>query len=224
MLTFHRAGETLAAEPVSTIVAGWTGRDAAAVQHHIDELAAIGVAPPSAVPLYYRVATGLLTQADRIEVVGDDTSGEAEPVLIESEAGLLLTLGSDHTDRALETHSVALSKQACAKPIAGEAWAFDEVADRLDELLLRSWIARDGKDWERYQDGSLAQMRALPSLLDGAREAADATGPLAMLCGTVPTLSGAIVPSLGFRCALVDPRRDRTITLEYRIRVLPHVA
>ena len=29
--------------PTRAIVAGWTGRDAAAVQHHIDELAALGM-------------------------------------------------------------------------------------------------------------------------------------------------------------------------------------
>ena len=29
------------------VVAGWTGRDHSTVQHHIDELAKIGVAPPS---------------------------------------------------------------------------------------------------------------------------------------------------------------------------------
>ena len=38
------------------VVAGWTGRDKAALDHHIEELAAIGVPGPSTVPLYYRVA------------------------------------------------------------------------------------------------------------------------------------------------------------------------
>ena len=44
------AGEgALALDVQQFIVAGWTGRDAAAVQHHIDELAAIGVKPPATV-------------------------------------------------------------------------------------------------------------------------------------------------------------------------------
>ena len=77
---------THAGQPVTLTVdhlyvAGWTGRDAAAVQHHIDELAALGVAPPSQVPLYYRVSNGLLTQSDLIEVQGEGISGEVEPEL-----------------------------------------------------------------------------------------------------------------------------------------------
>ena len=29
------------------VIAGWTGRDVAALEHHIEELKAIGVQPPS---------------------------------------------------------------------------------------------------------------------------------------------------------------------------------
>ena len=38
------------------VIGGWTGRDAAAVQHHIDELAEIGVPGPSETP---HCSTGL---------------------------------------------------------------------------------------------------------------------------------------------------------------------
>ena len=48
----------------------------------MEELAALGVARPSAVPLFYRVAAGQLTQSRRIQVLGPDSSGEAEPVLV----------------------------------------------------------------------------------------------------------------------------------------------
>src|SRR5690606_11791295 len=103
-------------------VAGWTGRDPAAIAHHIEELAAIGVAPPSAVPLYYRVAAGLLTQAETIEVLGEGTSGEVEPLVVWDGERLFLGLGADHTDRGREAHAVAASKQIRAKPIGPELW------------------------------------------------------------------------------------------------------
>jgi hypothetical protein len=53
-LTFDVAGsgETIELTDFYAVVAGYTGRDAAAVQHHIDELAAIGVAPPPSVPMF----------------------------------------------------------------------------------------------------------------------------------------------------------------------------
>ena len=75
------------------VVAGWTGRDKAALDHHIEELAAIGVPGPSTVPLYYRVAVGQVVQAAAVQVLGRDSSGEVEPVLIATESGLLLTVG-----------------------------------------------------------------------------------------------------------------------------------
>jgi hypothetical protein len=34
------------------VIAGWTDRDVAALIRHIEELKAIGVRPPSSVPLY----------------------------------------------------------------------------------------------------------------------------------------------------------------------------
>ena len=58
--------------PVKRVfVAGWTGRDEKAVNHHIQELAELGIAPPSAVPLYYRVSRAVLAQTAKIDVLGN---------------------------------------------------------------------------------------------------------------------------------------------------------
>lgn len=201
------------------IVAGWTGRDGAAVQHHIDELAALGVAPPSQVPLFYRVSASLLTQADRIEVLGDQTSGEVEPLLVQRAGTCWLGLASDHTDRALEAHSVAASKQVCAKPCAAMLWAFDEVAGHLDRLELRSWIAGPQADWTLYQQGTLAAIRPLAAL----RAAGGMTDGAAMLCGTLAAIGG-VRPAARFRATLTDPVLGRDISMEYRAAVLPVVS
>src|SRR5690554_1779695 len=68
------------------IVAGWAGRNLEAIEEHIEELAELGVPRPSAVPLYYRIAANQLIQDDTIEVIGDQSSGEAE-VLVFSNDG-----------------------------------------------------------------------------------------------------------------------------------------
>src|ERR1700727_107709 len=86
------AVEKIAVEIGDLVIAGWTGRDVAALNHHIEELKALGVMPPSKVPLYYRVAAQMLTQADRIQVLGDDTSGEVEPVLVGAADRLWVTV------------------------------------------------------------------------------------------------------------------------------------
>ena len=132
MLTFerHSRGGIDRAElaPRTLIVAGWTGRDEKALHHHIEELAAIGVPRPSSVPVFYRISTANLTQATHLEVLGPDTSGEAEPVIVAMHDGLWLGVGSDHTDRKAETMGIALSKQICAKVVGKTLWSLDDVA------------------------------------------------------------------------------------------------
>lgn len=217
-MKFVHDGSPVAAEIGDLIVAGWTGRDAAAVAHHIDELRALGVAPPSATPLFYRVSRDLLTLGDTIDVLGDATSGEAEPLVIDTGGQRWLGLASDHTDRALEATSVAASKQICAKVCAGEVWDMADVSDHLDALHLRAWID-DGQGWTLYQDGTLASILPLPALIEraGLRDGA------AMLCGTLPAIGG-VRAAAAFRAELVDPVRGRTIQLEYRLRVLPMIS
>ena len=200
------------------IVAGWTGRDASAVQHHIDELAAIGVAPPSEVPLFYRVSNTLLTHSQTIDVLGDTSSGEAEPMIVRQADKLWLGLASDHTDRALETTSVAASKQICAKPCAENLWDFADVEDHLDEITIRSWIEENG-GWVLYQDGALSGLRPLQSLM----KAFDLPPRAAMLCGTFAAIGGVRVAPK-FRAVMRDPVRGAEMTLTYQTRVLPVIA
>lgn len=225
-MNFTLANNELSLDVTSCIVAGWTGRDAAAVQNHIDELSAIGVPPPSRVPLYYRIGSMLLTQNQTIEVLGRHTSGEIEPLLIATEGRLYLGLSSDHSDRQLEIHSVAQAKQICAKPVAIELWAFDEIKDHVAQIEMRSWI-REGErdDWFVYQDGSVASIRPLTELIadSGLMNLADNGKAAVMLCGTIPARCG-VRPAVGFKMALHDPVLNRTIEQTYDISELPVIA
>ena len=85
------------------VIAGWTGRDPVARDKHIAELEAIGIARPATTPIYYRVSARRLTTADIIEVCGDNSSGEVEFVLIGWQGRIFVGLGSDHTDRKVES-------------------------------------------------------------------------------------------------------------------------
>ena len=148
----------------SLVIAGWTGRDAEAMEAHIRELEALGIARPKTTPIFYRVAASLLTTAPEIEVAGGDSSGEVETVIFALDDGLWVGVGSDHTDRKVETVGVTLSKQMCAKPVAGTVWRFDDVADHWDRLVLRSY-AIDGKKRRLYQEGPVTRMRPPRELL-----------------------------------------------------------
>ena len=70
------------------VVAGWTGRNTAALEAHIKELEALGVKRPKSVPIFYRNAVTLLTTAPEIEVMADKSSGEDEFVLYSLDDGM----------------------------------------------------------------------------------------------------------------------------------------
>jgi len=193
------------------VIAGWTGRDEAQLKKHIMELAEIGVKPPKTTPIFYRVSASLITFSSSIQVSGTDTSGEVEFVLLSKPDGLWVTVGSDHTDRKAETIGVSLSKQLCEKPIAKDAWKYDEVKPHWDKLVLRSWA--DGK---LYQEGPVTAMRSPEDLM--GRHPLKAGW--AMFCGTLAA-KGGIRPADVFRMELEDPVRKKKLAHEYRILVLP---
>lgn len=222
-ITFEAEGRPLDLTIETLIVAGWTGRDALAVEHHIAELAALGVAPPSSVPLFYRVAAPLLTTTDTLQVLGEETSGEVEPLLVHDGRTLWLGLASDHTDRGLEAVSVAHAKQVCGKPVARGLWRFDELADRLDQLELSSQIRADSSsEWQPYQTGSLAAIRPLRALLAGL-PGGGLQPNSAMLCGTLGAIGG-VRAARHFRMQLHDPATGRRLRHGYGIHTLPLVA
>jgi uncharacterized protein DUF2848 len=215
--------EKVAVDINDLVIAGWTGRDVAALNHHIEELKAIGVQPPSRVPLYYRVAAQLLTQADRIQVLGDDTSGEVEPVLVGAADRLWVTVGADHTDRKLESYGVAVSKQVCPKVIGRAAWRFEEVEPHWDRLLLRSFITEGGKKVP-FQEGPLATIRAPRELIAGWRNGEKRLpAGTVMFCGTLPAL-GAIRSSSRFEMEIEDPVLGRKLAHAYDVEALPLIS
>ncbi|MRX49688.1 DUF2848 domain-containing protein [Paracoccus sp. S-4012] len=222
-MRFTCNGAAVDCDPAHLVVAGWTGRDEAAVRHHIDELAELGVAPPSTVPLYYRCAPWLLTQGPRVAVLGTDSSGEAEPLVLIANGRRYLGLGSDHTDRKLEAVSVAASKQICPKPVAAQLWHWEEVAEHIDRIEITSEIFEGGA-WVPYQSGTIGAIRPLEGLIAGVGlEALARDGGAAMLCGTFAA-QGGVRPAARIRMVMRDPVRDRSISLEYEAEALEVVA
>jgi hypothetical protein len=221
-----RGTAQLSVVPTRMVIAGWTGRDAAAIEHHIAELTAIGVPRPSSVPLYYVVGASLLTQSPVIDALGEESSGEAEPVLFFAGGEWWLSVGSDHTDRKVEAYSVVVSKQMCAKPVATAAWRWADVAGYQDELQLRSRILEQGA-WVSYQEGSFASIRPLQGLRDGIYAAEGEEGRF-MTCGTLGALPNTrgerIRPAPEMEIEIRDPRLKRSIVHRYAVRPLPVVA
>jgi len=201
------------------VIAGWTGRNLAALEAHIKELEALGVKRPKSVPIFYRNAASLLTTGATIEAVGDKSSGEVEFVLYGLDDGMWVGVGSDHTDRKAETINVSLSKQACAKPVAPQVWRYDEVKPHWEKLMLRSFVSDGGKR-RLYQEGPVSNMRSpeeLIKLYTGGDRLAPGT---AMFCGTF-AVHGGFSYGGTFEMELDDPVLGRKLTHIYKTAQLP---
>ena len=110
-------GERTARVPIERlIIAGWTGRDKAAVEKHIVELEELGVKRPSSTPVYYRVAAARVTTEPVIQASGSASSGEVEFVLAQWDGELWVGVGSDHTDRKTEAYDL-LAVPRCRGPL-----------------------------------------------------------------------------------------------------------
>jgi hypothetical protein len=201
------------------VIAGWTGRDPVARDKHIAELEALGIARPATTPIYYRASARRLTQEDSIEASGTDSSGEVEFVLIGWQGRIFVGLGSDHTDRKVESYSVTVSKQMCDKPIASTLWELEDVIGHWDKMVLRSWAWINGKR-ELYQEGTLDAMLPVKDLLAKGFEGGKLPDGCAMFGGTFAA-KGGIRPADRFEYELEDPVLKRTIRHAYDVITLP---
>ena len=201
------------------VMAGWTGRDPVARDKHIAELEAIGIARPASTPIYYRVAARRLTMADSIEVSGSETSGEVEFVLIGWEGRIFVGVGSDHTDRKVESYSVTVSKQMCDKPIASVLWELEDVAGHWDRMILRAFAWIDGAR-VLYQEGTLDSMLSVEELIERGFGGARLPNGCAMFGGTFAA-KGGIRPASRFEFELEDPVLKRRIGHGYDVIELP---
>jgi hypothetical protein len=186
---------------------------------HIAELEAIGIAPPATTPIYYRVAARRLTTEDSIEVSGTETSGEVEFVLIGWQGRIFVGVGSDHTDRKVETYSVTVSKQMCDKPIAPVLWELEDVAGHWDQMILRSFARIDGAS-VLYQEGTLDSMLPVKELIQRGFGDAGFPDGCAMFGGTFAAIGG-IRPASRFDFELEDPVLKRRIRYGYDVIALP---
>lgn len=207
-LKFQVAGtaERVEVAPQRLIVAGYTGRNREAVQHHIDELAEQGIAPPPTVPMFYELEPSLLTTAPEVQVSGGQTSGEVEPVYARIGGRWYLGVGSDHTDRLLEQEDIHTSKAACIKPVGTLlvplpadvlTGGFD---DSFDAITVTSWV-----DGAVYQEGALTGLRPPGDVLTRLFETLgqDIDSDVVVLGGTLPLLGGAFAFGTTWRLRLM---------------------
>lgn len=199
--TLRHLDELVDLTKTACLVIGYAGRDADSVQAHIDELAAIGVAPPAEIPMVYPVPTELLTSKERL-TASVTSSGEVEPVIIRSSGRVYLGVGSDHTDRQLETEDVHRSKLACPKPVGVDFAEIDPSTFHWDACEISCSV--DGRN---CQSGTLASLRTPDSLLEllETRGVIAAGDDAVLFGGTVPLVGGEFVYGRSWTVSLTLP-------------------
>ncbi len=208
--------------PVQYVLnAGFTGRDTEQVQHHVDELAAQGVPAPGQIPTLYPLPDRLISQAGPIQAPHPHTSGEAEWALVvgDSADDLMLTAACDHTDRDLEVHGVAWSKQTSPNILGDVAWYLSEVAEELDRFTLRAWVTRDGAE-HLIQDGTLAQLRPPAYWIERLETRGLLRPGTVLLGGTIPMIGGVEQFADAWRVEVAD-RSGNVSRLAYQVEQLP---
>lgn len=220
MLTFELPdGSTVTVEPTTVLNAGYAGRNQDEVAAHIAELAELGVPAPSVIPALYPVSPYLAQQTEVVHTQHDRTSGEAEwALVITDDEDVLLTVACDHTDRTLETHSVAWSKNAAPDVLGTKAWRLTDIADRIDEITLNAWV---GSDETLIQSGSLADLLGPDYWLGVLRKRGLFRPGTVLLSGTITMLPDVDQFADAWKVELSDPTTGLKSTCQYRTKPMP---
>jgi len=208
--------EKLTFEVRRMINAGFTGRDSSEVQKHIDELRKCGITTSQEIPSFYPMLPDRITTSERIKVLPDSkTSGEVEYVLLLDGDNIYVTVGSDHTDRELEKHSIPMSKQIYFNVIAPKVWRYEDVKGHWDDLILRAWVEENGQR-QLYQEGKLGKIIRPEELIEKvqSRVTGDLRG-IVIYSGTLPTIGGGLCFSSRFEMELIDEHVGRAIRYAY---------
>ncbi len=205
--------------------AGYTGRDQGKVKKHIEELKKEGISAPASTPTAYEVISHLILLDREIEVIGDKTSGEAEFILLCQGDNIYVGVGSDHTDRDLETVSIIKSKQVCPNVMSERVWNLKEIRKDWDQIRLRSWVKNEAGEKILYQDAPLSAIMSPEDLLEFVKNALDDHNleGVAIFSGTVAILPERIHYSSYFGVELEQPKTGRNLRCDYGIRVLDYL-
>lgn len=219
LLSANGKSEEIEFSPKHLINAGYTGRNQAAVQAHIDELKAEGIPAPDKTPVYYVKFVDKMTQSESFEVLDEtDHSGEAEFVLLFDKEEIYVGVGSDHTDRKLETIDIPKAKQVYPNTISKELWKLSDVFDHWDDIVIRSWI-KVGGERKLFQEAKLTAMLDAMDLAARAKRLLknpDDTDGLVVYSGTVASIFKADY-SPYFETELDDPVLDRKLHNVYEM-------
>jgi hypothetical protein len=199
---------------------GFTIRDKAKMQAHLDEVEGVHVDWPPRPPVIFPISAWATLTDEDVPVQYDRTSGEIEIVTVVDGDELLIGVGSDHTDRALEATDIPWGKQVAPNVIAPTLWRWSEVRDHWDEVLLESLID-SGNGPQLYQKAGVAEFWTPEEMVDSVKgRIVEVPGTRVFFSGTVVSVGAKLNFGRVFNMRMIDPVANKTIEHTYRVTVL----
>lgn len=164
-------------------------------------------------PRIYPIALHALTTDEELFVQTEKTSGEVEIVLHMADQ-LYVGVGSDHTDRALETVSIPGSKQACANHVAPVFWPYEEMHDAWDNCVMRSWV--DGRLYQDVGVNAFIRPEDILAILR-ARVSNVPERDFTVFCGTIVSVDKALGFGTKWSYEMEAPDSGRRIGSAYSV-------
>jgi 4-hydroxyphenylacetate 3-monooxygenase len=194
---------------------GSATRDPETAVAHQQEVAKSGIhiAFDVPAPRIYPIALHALTTDDQVYVQTERTSGEVE-IVVHVADRIYVGVGSDHTDRAMETVSIPGSKQACANHLAPVFWPYEEIRDAWDGCVLRSWV--DGRLYQEVGVDAFLKPEDIVEVLR-ARVSGVPERDFTIFCGTIVSVDKALGYGKSWRYALDAPGTGRRIEASYDV-------
>ena len=95
-------------------------------------------------------------------------------------------------------------------------WKFSEVNDHFDDLLLRSEVVKNGKQY-LYQEGKVSIVMKPFDVINHFKISDNKT---VFFSGTIPTKTKKIIHADYYMIEIFDPILNRRITHSYKVRVI----
>ncbi|MFC6090099.1 DUF2848 family protein [Saccharothrix lopnurensis] len=216
-LRVGRAGQDdgeLTASPARVYNLGSATVDPSSALAHQEEVADVGVriAFDRPAPRVYPMSVNSVTTDDTIGVHSGRTSGEVELVLVVQDGEVYVGVGSDHTDRELERHSIIWAKQYCPSVLGRRVWPLADVEAAWDRLVLESEV--DGEPYQCSPASVFLPPREIIAAL--GQRVTELPGSYLVYCGTYTSLDKRIRFGARWTARLRDPGGD-ALELDYAV-------
>lgn len=201
------------------LIVGYAGRDIKKTMEHIRELELeLQVPPPHKIPTIFECSRENLTQEKNIRFVGRETSGEVEHCIIKHNGEIFIGIGSDHTDRKLESLSVPKAKQVAPKPIGKYVIPYRLLKDHWDDIELASYQTVAGEEI-LYQMGVMKDILPVEFIIKELEERVGDINNCIIFSGTVPLKDG-FKYGTDFRGIIRDKYLECSISVEYHLDII----